>query len=559
MIENIVKKTWLNTVIILIAVISLTFSGCISKVETSDKIMAPQVEGTPLAGQWEIVDILPGKSRGDAEAIEENWTGKKVEMAKDGLLVDNDFWSNISYKIKRVNAEEYFLYRFRQPAKNIDIKDKEIFVINISSEGKFLCEIIKTAEGEAILSIEEQYFRMKKISEKTGEHFKETAKMEIGSRSIYAPDENTTSSSGLLLGIRTPVKAGKGDKEKENIDNIQKYIYRTLWISYQYGELRPIFEADDIFLPRISGFWRLGVKERTFENKSEEVLYTHEIVRDETEENIEGNEWDSFWNNKEGIIRREILYAGNDYVSIALTGEGVSKPNDFTYYDTIGRAELKVNNINSRGKIDEKQDYLRWSINRYQTLTVDYIDSFKGIKISDIAGENANLALQNAIDEVIGTLDSEKVEKIDKTRQDENFALFRKTGHWFFKGRLGLLNNEGSSPNSYQDFYINLIPPLKLVSYDELHASWTHIKDRIPQALDVYTSPNKDLAIVLTSSSLLIYKINRKLLSDFPIGIIKLNNGNSVVMAEWATGDYVEKWERAFIMNNNWRKVEIEK
>jgi hypothetical protein len=76
--------------------------------------------------------------------------------------------------------------------------------------------------------------------------------------------------------------------------------------------------------------------------------------------------------------------------------------------------------------------------------------------------------------------------------------------------------------------------------------------------VDAYTSPDNDMAIVLTRDSLLIYTITEGKLSNIPSGKIKLDTGDTVVMAEWATGDYVEKWENTFIKYNKVKNVETE-
>lgn len=135
---------------------------------------------------------------------------------------------------------------------------------------------------------------------------------------------------------------------------------------------------------------------------------------------------------------------------------------------------------------------------------------------------------------------------------EENFALFRKTGHWYFMGRVKLPEN---AQVPYLDFNINLLPPAELVMYDELHLSWTDIKDRIPDAVDAYTSPNRDLAVILTRNQLLIYTMSYGTLGEVPLKKLQLQEGDSVVMAEWALGDYMENWEKTFIKNNAAREA----
>ena len=90
-----------------------------------------------------------------------------------------------------------------------------------------------------------------------------------------------------------------------------------------------------------------------------------------------------------------------------------------------------------------------------------------------------------------------------------------------------------------------MIPPPEVVSYNTL-MPWTNVKDKVPRALDVYTSPNKDIAIVFTKSEILIYNIHGNELSSYPREKLKLEKGEIAIMTEWATGQYVESWENTF-------------
>ena len=137
---------------------------------------------------------------------------------------------------------------------------------------------------------------------------------------------------------------------------------------------------------------------------------------------------------------------------------------------------------------------------------------------------------------------------IDDDAQQKNFALYRKTGHWFFKGRIDP-DRQGHLP--YMDFNLNLLPPANMVAYDVLHVPWKEMKDKLPNAIDIYTSPNRDLAVILTRSHILLYTIEGRKLSGEPIAKIRLEEGSTVIMAEWSMGEYVARWENSFIKNND--------
>jgi hypothetical protein len=84
--------------------------------------------------------------------------------------------------------------------------------------------------------------------------------------------------------------------------------------------------------------------------------------------------------------------------------------------------------------------------------------------------------------------------------------------------------------------------PESLLKYDSIYAPWSQIKQSIPQVKDIFSSPNKNMSIVVTDESLQVYPISGNTLEAAPIKEIKLKENETVIMAEWATGEYVEMW-----------------
>lgn len=574
--NNFAKLTLIKCMYIIIFIgISISMSSCTTEfMDTSSKISAPEIKEVPLQGRWKIERSLSSDSTIKMGDSTNHWIGVIVELGQNSLLLGKDYWEDINYKIKRVNAEEYFLHRIKDTQDKLGIKNGEIFVVSVSAQNKFLYEFVdmsknnknEVTEEEAIINIEDQYFYMKKLSNQISDRSNKQNGGKLSSRAEKAYEASKGGTSGILIGLRGPLNPDNTTKDiAENYS--QKFRYRTLWISLKDFKLQPVLEAEDIFLPRISGFWKVGVKEKTKDNKTEEFLYAYSIPEGESKKALQLIEWSSFWINKEGVLNRTILYAGNDYVSIELLGNGVLLQGNEILQRNINSGDsnsnnnstansYSTNNGNSIGNNNSaSSNNEKWKINMLQTLPVDNIESFKGIKLSDISGENGVLAMKSAIEKLIISSGIKNFSNIDEKGLEENFALFRKTGHWFFKGRVNFENN---SIPSYQDYYINLIPPLRMVAYDELSIPWTYIKDRIPQTVDVYISPDNDIAIVLTRDALYIYDIIEGKLADAPLGKIQLNTGDTVVMAEWATGDYVDRWNNIFIKYNEVKNVKLE-
>jgi len=501
------------------------------------KIVSPKNMVAPLQGKWRIVKSMSQEEETDEKGEKDPWLNKYAQF-KDSIAQLGDYsWDNVSYKIKVVNAQEYFLFKFKDPINKLGIKDREIYVITLSSDGNFLFEFVRVDENKVLADIDGEIYCLEKVSDDVEETtFKEASQSE--QETIEQKKKDEIIRTGLLLGIRTPEET---DSSYEG--ETYNYSYRTLWIAAENGELHPVLEADGIYLPRKNGFWSIGLSRVQFEGIEEDILTSESINSKNKISAIEKSKneienlvlyygankenlvmFTDFWSDKEGVLYKTIQFVGNDFICIETYGKG--------YY---------------------KNTKKEWQERNLMTIPVDNISRREGVKISDIAGENGALAMETAINNLFSTSNSKMIEPVDIAENERNFSLFRKTGHWVFKGRI---NFQPDDAIPYIDFNINLIPPAELVAYDTLHVKWTNIKDKVPRALDAYTSPNKDIAIILTSNELLIYLIKGDNLSDVPVKKISLKEGDTVVMAEWARGSYMEKWENSFINNNITRSAE---
>lgn len=171
----------------------------------------------------------------------------------------------------------------------------------------------------------------------------------------------------------------------------------------------------------------------------------------------------------------------------------------------------------------------------YRFFPIDAMDTLNPIKISELLGEDTKNIFEEAFKNSNSQYDS--LSKFDES----NFTLIRRSGHWIVNGRL--------NGKIAEDFNIAVIPPKKIVSFDKLSINWSEVKLKVPEAVDVFTSPNEDVAVVLTAKELQIYELENRQLSMQPIKKIKLEEKSEVIMAEWSIGQYVEKWESEFIKN----------
>ncbi|HBQ26633.1 MAG TPA: hypothetical protein DD791_09600, partial [Syntrophomonas sp.] len=308
----------------------------------------------------------------------------------------------------------------------------------------------------------------------------------IANASIDDTDQyNKTGVSGIFIGLKIP--------------SHQDYIYKTVWIAADDKKLHPVLSRNDIYFPRKSGFWELQVKQGnnraalSAHNMAEKDLAATEKVSTKTASSV-----------SESIV---IDYIGNDYVAIENNTGGIT---------------------------------------RLQVLPVDKLSSAIGIKVLDLLGPAGLKAYHGAREQAVQTLYSQGIASINADINEDNYGLTRKNGHWYLRGRV---NYYGNNAPGIMEFDIKLLPPAKLVFYDALYPGWQSIKDRVPNALDAFASPNKDIVVVKTKSKLYIFSINGEQLNSIPLGEIALDEGTTIIMAEWATGFYVDDWEKNFLTN----------
>ena len=505
--------------------ISLILSGCSSpSTGSEDKIVSPENQLLPIEGTWEVSDVLVTGATNEYDD-EYEWIGKEIQFANSHMSVDEVILENPQYQMKRVNREQYLLFNSKSLPENFTFSNKEIEVVTVIDVDKFFCEVLIINKNELILIIEGNTLHLNKVSNEVDEYIISEVEIEDNQGISIEKDESEMVQTGVLIGLRSEDTSNGSD---------DKYSYRTLWISSTNDEINPILEMENIFFPRRSGFWKLAVKETNEDNKTEEYISSNNVSMEDTKEEMQlrnrtmaleglaelkkseshGIDFSRWPENTTGKITRKINYVGNDYISVETVGKGM---------DTITNAD--------------------WQTSKLELLAIDSLPNGSGVKISDISGENGTRAIKSAWERTIANLEIDSPDILYREELLENFGMERKLGNWLFKGRINYIKN---NEFNVADYSINLIPPSEVVFYDTLFVPWTNIKDRVPSALDVYTSPNKDVAIVITNEELLIYDINGNDLDRYPRIRLDLKEGETVIMAEWATGKYVENWEKTF-------------
>ncbi|NLJ41694.1 MAG: hypothetical protein GX352_08850 [Clostridiales bacterium] len=487
----------------IILMCTLLLMGCqgIENLNVAQTIAPPKNNRIPIKGTWIIKDYKRISDLQEKQEIidySEGQLGKVSLFTQDWAVVADEKCTETQYQIRRVNTEDYFLFHYNVDFKELDIEKETIEIISITSNGALFFDIIKIDEDRAVVYADKCFYWLEKVSDnvETSHNDKENVLKEDDNDKDKGED---IIRSGLFLGLRSTLVP---DMENEYGS---RSAYRTLWISSYNRNVGSILETPNIFLPRRSGFWALDVSTR----KIGELIQDHFSlvpVGSAGVNFVESDETNELSLIPEKNIKKNILFLSDDYIAVE-------------YSET------------EAGEIKEP--------NNYRVLPLDDANSQKGIKISNIAHEDMKDIFYKSAQSHLVSKGIRELDALQERGSDDNFTIARRNGHWILKGRLKL---DGRN----EDFNIAFMPEGKFLNYDKLHVSWDEIKEKIPMALDAYTSPAKDLLIVVTSNFVMVYTIDGGQISEKPAKKIDLKKGETVIMAEWATGDYVALWEKGF-------------
>lgn len=160
-----------------------------------------------------------------------------------------------------------FFYTYKVNLKELDIDTEKLEVVSITSEGKLFYDFIKLNEEELLVYSDKVFYYLKKVSDKTEDvlnkkninKLEETKKMNLSKH-------DTTLRSGVLIGLRSVAPLNYKNSLGEIYEN-RTIFYRTLWIASKNRELHPVLETPDLFVPRMSGFWWLGIDRQNDNSK----------------------------------------------------------------------------------------------------------------------------------------------------------------------------------------------------------------------------------------------------------------------------------------------------
>lgn len=498
------NKIRLSVVMVLLMTL---LSACnISETNMND-LKAPESEISPLEGKWTVIDYTPISRSNSKE--EDEYMGQPALFHRDALIFMNYYTVRPSFKMKKVNAVDYLLYKYKMNATSLGIKTNKIEVFTIYDDNNLLMEAIEDGEGNLLLYIEEGFYRLEKtIDTVSVDEIYKYIDIEKDIAEDFKDEEKEHTNSGVLLGIKT--------SEYDEKNNVADWEYTTVWINTEDGEFKESYKINELLLPRKNGFWEINV-DRTIKDKNvydtieaNQEIYIEEDSTDQSKistKDISTRNKDLKAKDKTSL--KNILYVGNNYIS--------------------------TENIDLKDK-------------NKRTINIQTVDNLKrdnSIKLSDIMDEGKEIFLEGTQ----GLLNIDEAVSIN----EENIGITRKNGYWMLKGRV---NFEQKEKEVYKDFIIKTVPSEDMVGYDNHFILWDELKRKFPNMIDMYSSPNEDIIVVRDKFQLLVYSINKDNTIDYdPIARIDIPEGDSIVMAEWATEKYTEIW-RNEILKRDTEKIE---
>lgn len=413
------------------------------------KIQARTLKTSPLFGDWYVDKYVTLKDKSSYNNEPDKYLGKVAHFSNESIFFNDEGLTNPSFKVKLVNSKDYFWDNYKVKADMIGIDEEYIQIITISSKEHFFDEYLKIDETHIA-----KYYEglLLFFTKETSTNEKQVQKSIDYTQLASEKEQEVRTKSGLLLGLKS------------------NNSYRTIWISEVNNNFMDIVQTDDILLPRMSGFWKIGTDGTS--------LWAAPMASDTTKDSKDDIQC------IQNLQDVSVLFAGNDFICIDNKNNLQVLPLDNLKGDPLELSKIFVREKDSR--------------------------SIDGLS-------NGNIA---------------KAKEFSET----NWGVFRRGGRWILRGRKSSIDKD-----DFEEFDITYAAPNSLTTYDDLYPSFNIIKTKIPEAVDAFSSPNKDFLVVLTDKELLTLPIQGNSLGDVKQRIA-LKKDETAVMASWATGHYVDEW-----------------
>lgn len=314
--------------------------------------------------------------------------------------------------------------------------------------------------------------------------------------------------SALLIGFRLDHEV---KDEKHALALTKASTYRTMLIAPDSsGKLKVAAEGPGILMPYRQWFWK--IEALNWETDTDNIHY---LVARQADQSVKPELFPDI-PTEELKHTEKLLFAGNQYISIAET-ENIWSPESSAEYNRIS-----VKKITQLGS------------NRVINFTSNKKDPNR-VTLQDVYGSEAGDRL------AVMLSDAKKTSRLSELNGD-SWTIRRRPGRWTAVAAETYTKTRNRS-EGYELREFQLPLPELATSYDKLSLKWSDILKVQPKVKDALTSPQEDIAAVFAGDWLYLYPYQQPL-PDGALLSVALQPGETMVMAQWATGSYVEDWTR---------------
>ncbi|OXZ30878.1 hypothetical protein B9N57_03120 [Finegoldia magna] len=409
----------------------------------------------------------------------------KLYVDQSIVVFGKRFTINPKFSSKFVSLQNYINKKTNDESLSKDFSKDKKMVITISDGSKFYQDVVVMDKNNIILPYNGVLYYMKKTENKVSRTFIENYQSTYESKYYENKGNNLKDKENIAMLI--------GIKNKVIRDGKSDISYRTILLDIDKKNSAQIYQTSSLFFPRKNGFWIMDYKRNEFDNNYVEQFITKPVYSGENTKDNRKLEFDS---------PSEITYLGPEYISI-----------------------MKI-----------KDQFENYSI-----FDIDKMSNNNELNIDQIGGKEAVNVLKNSIAEESADPNIE-VSTEDKNENYKNIGIIRNSGKWSYQTQYTLKDN---NEIKLKNVSLNIVSQLN-ISPDELSMNWQSIKNLKSSALDAYSSPDKRILVVQTTDEILIYDYSN---DNKLIGSIPITKNDSIIMSEWATGNYAEMWKKEFKNN----------
>jgi hypothetical protein len=286
--------------------------------------------------------------------------------------------------------------------------------------------------------------------------------------------------------------------------------FHTYWITREGASVQ-VVEGMRLLVPRKSVWWEIGVTELKHVNSEagSEAVWAAPLGATHPRTHVLPVSDDDTCPDE--INTYSVSWAGSDYVAL-----------HHAYESTCG-AHPVAGEESFMARLDEMQHSEQRSLPQ--------------LKLSEVAGTEAFRAMELGL-EVANSKPREDETPIENS--EKSWVVMRSRGRYRVLGTTPVDRGKGG------DIYdIPFDPPKSLVGSNDLSIGWDAILDKMPDALDAYTSPNSDMVVVVTARYLNIFDVkDRQIaarLARVPI------ESSAVIAAQWAIWTEADRWNETLV------------